>query len=88
MSTAKAKLHTEMARAGKKCEYETKQLPPAELPEGRSDVEFNKEDPMFACTLHMPDGYIIRSSNFRRKKDAEQDAALLALQKVTIECFW
>ena len=91
MSTAKAKLHTEMARAGKKCRYETWQLPQATESERYSEssglLEFNKEDPMFACKLHLPDGIIIHSSNFRRKKDAEQDAALHALQKVLCFCF-
>lgn len=92
MSTAKAKLHTEMARAGKKCRYETWQLPTqAEVTEGYSEsglLEFNKEDPMFACKLHLPDGVIIHSNSFRRKKDAEQDAALHALQKVPCFCFF
>jgi len=90
MSTAKAKLHTELARAGKKCRYETWQLPQPEpvASEGHPDtglLEFNKEDPMFACKLHLPDGVTIHSSSFRRKKDAEQDAALHALQKVKAE---
>lgn len=89
MSTAKAKLHTVMARAGKKCRYETWQLPQAEAgSEGHQEIgllEFNKEDPMFACKLHLPDGITIHSSSFRRKKDAEQEAALLALQKVRVD---
>jgi hypothetical protein len=89
MATAKAKLHTVMARTGKKCRYETWQLPQTEAGsialEGHPEtglVEFNKQDPMFACKLHLPDGVTIQSSSFRRKKDAEQDAALHALQKV------
>lgn len=92
MATAKAKLHTVMARAGKKCRYETWQLPQSEAGsvalEGYLEtglVEFNKQDPMFACRLHLPDGVTIQSSSFRRKKDAEQDAALHALQKVRVD---
>lgn len=92
MATAKAKLHTVMARTGKKCRYETWQLPQSEAGsvalEGHPEsglLEFNKQDPMFACKLHLPDGVTIQSSSFRRKKDAEQDAALHALQKVRVD---
>ena len=91
MATAKAKLHTVMARTGKKCRYETWQLPQSEagsLALGHQEtglIEFNKQDPMFACKLHLPDGVTIESSSFRRKKDAEQDAALHALQKVRVD---
>jgi hypothetical protein len=40
--------------------------------------------PMFACTLRLPDGTSVESGRFRRKREAEQDAALRGLHKVGI----
>ncbi len=40
--------------------------------------------PMFACTLRLPDGTSVESGSFRRKREAEQDAALRGLHKVGI----
>lgn len=91
MATAKAKLHTVMVRLGQKCRYETWQLPhlgTGSVGAGHQEtalLEFSKEGPMFACKLHLPDGTTIQSNSFRRKKDAEQDAALHALQKVRFD---
>jgi hypothetical protein len=39
---------------------------------------------MFACTLRLPDSTSVESGRFRRKREAEQDAALRGLQKVGI----
>ncbi|CAK9276567.1 unnamed protein product [Sphagnum jensenii] len=39
---------------------------------------------MFACTLRLPDGTSVESGRFRRKREAEQDAALRGLHKLGI----
>lgn len=87
MSTPKAKLHQLYFNTDKKCHYETQQLGGSGIgllvgPDGLLEVGQSKVEQLFVCTLHLPDGSTVQSGNFRRKKDAEQDAASLTLQKV------
>jgi hypothetical protein len=90
MSTPKAKLHQVYANTGKRCVYETRavvveQAAPVVSPDGLLDFTGVKEErPTFECTLHLPDGSTFLSGSFSRKKDAEQEAARLALQKVLL----
>jgi hypothetical protein len=90
MSTPKAKLHQVYANTGKRCVYETRavvveQAAPVVSPDGLLDFRGIKEErPTFECTLHLPDGSTFLSGSFSRKKDAEQEAARLALQQVLL----
>jgi hypothetical protein len=90
MSTPKAKLHQVYANTGKRCVYETRavvveQAAPVVSPDGLLDFTGIKEErPTFECTLHLPDGSTFLSGSFSRKKDAEQEAARLALQQVLL----
>jgi hypothetical protein len=90
MSTPKAKLHQVYANTGKRCVYETRavaveQAAPVVSPDGLLDFTGIKEErPTFECTLRLPDGSTFLSGSFSRKKDAEQEAARLALQQVLL----
>lgn len=97
MSTAKAKLHLLMTKLDQRYHYETRQVTHAEaIPLQSSEAQaelgvcdLGKPELFFVSTLYLPDEEIVQSSSFRRKKDAEQDAALLGLRKVpnTYTCF-